>query len=79
MIRFAADFSIIPSKLESFGLVALEALSMGSGIITTNVQGLKDITIPYDPLTNNINSFNSVVFSRDPNDTYKTFTNLKDS
>nr|BFD31793.1 hypothetical protein GTC16762_14110 [Pigmentibacter ruber] len=79
LIRFAADFSLIPSKVESFGLVALEALAMGSGIITTNVQGLKDITIPYDPSLNNIDTFNSVIFNRVDKNTYKTFSNMKES
>lgn len=47
LIRFAADFTIIPSKNESFGLVALEALAMGSAVITSYVQGLKDMCFPY--------------------------------
>lgn len=43
LIRFASDYNIIPSRDESFGIVALESLSLLTPIITSYVQGLKDI------------------------------------
>ncbi|APJ04654.1 glycogen/starch synthase [Silvanigrella aquatica] len=65
LIRFASDFTFIPSIFETFGIIAVEGLVMGSNLITTNVQGLQDITIPYNPITKNIDTFNSVIFKRD--------------
>ncbi|WP_457307869.1 glycosyltransferase [Pigmentibacter ruber] len=62
VIRFASDFTFIPSKREPFGLVALEALIFGNNVITSNAEGLSDITVPYDPVVNNINSFNSIIY-----------------
>lgn len=46
--RFAADYTVIPSKMESCGLVALEALCMGSFLATSYTQGLKSICTPFD-------------------------------
>ena len=43
LLRFAAEFTVVPSILEAFGLVGLEAFAMGSGVITSQVQGLKDL------------------------------------
>ncbi|HCR36569.1 MAG TPA: hypothetical protein DIU37_00295 [Opitutae bacterium] len=48
LARFAAEYTVIPSKLESCGLVALEALCMGSFLASSNVQGLKSICHPFD-------------------------------
>jgi len=38
-----ADVSVVPSRREPFGLVALEALACGSPVIATNQGGLPDI------------------------------------
>tara|TARA_B100000989_G_C19522544_1_gene464983 strand:+ start:51 stop:2471 length:2421 start_codon:yes stop_codon:yes gene_type:complete len=48
VIRFAADYTVLPSYAEACGLVGLEALSMGSFIATSNVQGLKSVCLPFD-------------------------------
>lgn len=47
-IRFAADYTVIPSYSEACGLVGLEALSMGSFLATSNAQGLKSVCLPFD-------------------------------
>ncbi len=41
----AADFVIVPSKFEPFGLVALEAMAMEAVPIASRVGGLKDIIL----------------------------------
>ena len=38
----AADVSVVPSRIEPFGLVAIEALGCGTPVIATNAGGLKD-------------------------------------
>ncbi len=48
LASFASDFMLIPSKMESCGLVALEALCMGSFIAVSHIQGLKSICAPFD-------------------------------
>ncbi|WP_186646371.1 glycosyltransferase [Fluviispira vulneris] len=63
VIRFASDFTFIPSKREPFGLVALEALILGNNVITSNVEGLSDITVPYDPVSHNVDTFNSIIYN----------------
>ena len=42
LIRFASDFTMVPSYKEACGLVPMEALCSGSLVITSQVQGLKD-------------------------------------
>ena len=39
----AADVSVVPSRREPFGLVAIEALACGSTVVATNQGGLMDI------------------------------------
>ena len=47
-----ADLCIMPSRVEGFGLAALEVLSAGLPLIASNVEGLKDIS----------NSDNTILF-----------------
>lgn len=54
LIRMAADFVFIPSWMESFGLVAVEALLFGSLPVSSGVGGLKEFL---KPLKNGKGSF----------------------
>ncbi len=40
-----ADIIVIPSRIESFGLVAIEAGAMGKCVLASNTGGLKEIII----------------------------------
>ena len=53
-----ADIFVIPSIIETFGLVSLEAMAVGKPIVSTNVGGLKDI-LKYDKNAILINPENS--------------------
>ncbi|WP_232310106.1 MULTISPECIES: glycogen/starch synthase [Francisella] len=72
LLRTAADWAIIPSQIESCGLIAMELLSVGTPIITSWVQGLKDTLNPYgvvNPIVsdpNNIN-YNSISYFYEKN------------
>ena len=48
VIRFASDFTLVPSIQEACGLVPIEAFAMGSGVLTSYVHGLKDLCKPLD-------------------------------
>lgn len=61
IIRLAADFMFVPSKMESFGLVAVEACKFGSIPIVNDVPGLRTAIYDYDkdvsPLKNQWTGF----------------------
>ncbi|ORY00343.1 UDP-Glycosyltransferase/glycogen phosphorylase [Basidiobolus meristosporus CBS 931.73] len=43
--RMAADFAYVPSRSESFGLVAAEGLLFGASVISTGVGGLQEFLV----------------------------------
>jgi len=43
LMRAAADVAIVPSQMEAFGFVALEALAHSSVVVASNVGGLPDM------------------------------------
>jgi glycosyltransferase involved in cell wall biosynthesis len=45
-IMACASVLLLPSELESFGLVALEAMSCEVPVIATNVGGLPEVVVP---------------------------------
>jgi glycogen synthase len=47
VIRFASEFTFVPSTSEACGLMPMENLAFGSGVITSYIQGLKDMCRPY--------------------------------
>lgn len=77
LIRFASDFTFVPSVSEACGLVPIEAFAMGNGLITSYVSGLKDLCKPinvpgpkgevYDS-----SNFSCVAFDRSHKDFNKT-------
>ncbi len=83
LLRAASDWAIIPSKVEACGLVAMELLSVGTPIITSWVQGLKDICNPinaYHPLSNkkfNIEDGNAISYFLDMNNPEATNHEIK--
>jgi len=61
IIRLAADFMFIPSKMESFGLVAVEACKYGAIPIVNDVPGLRTTIMDFyrdtSPLKNEWTGF----------------------
>lgn len=45
-IMAACHYAIVPSRAEGLGIVAIEALCLGKGVIATNVGGLPDVVTP---------------------------------
>ena len=56
-IRAASDITVVPSRSESFGLVAAEALAFASLPIVSDVPGLRDIVVPYKDGVDNWTGF----------------------
>ena len=85
MLRGAADWALIPSKVEACGLVAMELLSTGTPIITSWVQGLKDMCLPlgiYHPLLQreiDIYEWNSLSYWEQEGEVKKTEADLADT
>lgn len=46
----SADFVVIPSRMEAFGMVALEAMSRGKPVVATNVGGLPEFLSDADAI-----------------------------
>lgn len=72
VIRFASDFTFVPSIQESCGLVPIEAMAMGSGVLTSNVHGLQDLCKPLDGpdvrgCMHDVESFTCATFKRTQN------------
>ena len=60
LIRFASDFIIMPSIQDASPMLAPEAKIMGSLLVSSGVQGLKDVTSSYDG--QNLESFNGFTY-----------------
>ncbi|WP_186646373.1 glycosyltransferase [Fluviispira vulneris] len=79
VIRFASDFTIVPSVIEASGLVPVEGLSMGSATISSYKEGLKDqCTNPYGNM-HNIFTFTCIPFTRVMGNSALSAKNLIDS
>lgn len=48
IIRLASDFAFVPSFSEAFGLVAVEGMLFGQGVISSGVGGLKEFLVEVD-------------------------------
>ncbi len=57
LIRAAADFVIVPSHEEAFGLVALESLAMGAPVISSGVSGMQDFLREMNATTSSGNAY----------------------
>lgn len=83
LLRLAANFVCIPSKVESCGLTAMEVLSVGTPVFTSWVQGLKDFCYPlnvYHPILDSIvdeENFNSISYQYYPEDYNETIKDLQ--
>ena len=69
LLRFAADFTVVPSVTEAGGLVPIEAFAMGSGVITSNASGIQDVCKPLnkvgiDGKYYDISNFSCMTFKR---------------
>ncbi|KAI9594421.1 hypothetical protein BDF19DRAFT_386329 [Syncephalis fuscata] len=60
-LRAAADFAFVPSRTESFGLVAAEGLLFGAAVISTGVGGLREFLLLGTPSK----SYNAYLFDLD--------------
>ncbi|APJ04468.1 glycosyltransferase [Silvanigrella aquatica] len=79
LIRFASDFTLVPSKLEAAGLVPAEGLSLGSATISSYREGLIDqCTNPFGKGFD-IHNFTCIPFEVDLKSTSSTIFNLKSS
>jgi glycogen synthase len=56
-VRAASDFSFVPSKEETCGLVPLEFFCFGAMTITSYVGGLRDTVVPYEKGKEHFNGF----------------------
>jgi len=71
LIRYATDITIVPSHQEACGLVPMEAFSMGSLVISSLVQGMKDtckglgVLNPDTKERYNLENFNSFNYDED--------------
>lgn len=85
LIRFASDFTLVPSIIEAAGLVPAEGLSMGSATISSYLQGLQDqCKKPFNYINslgtiNTVNNFTCIPFERDFASTQITNINLSNS
>ncbi|MGI4851486.1 MAG: glycogen/starch synthase [Janthinobacterium lividum] len=81
-IRFGADWTCIPSEVESCGLVSMESFCYGTPVFTSWVQGLKDMCLPHGirhPLLGKIidqNDFNSIMYNYIPDDFEETICDI---
>lgn len=57
-VLYASDISVFPSKREGLGLAGLEALSVGTPLISSNVQGIPDYS--KNEITGYVSENNSV-------------------
>ena len=46
MLMRAADVQIVPSRVEPFGLAVIEAMALETPVVTTGIDGIKDIAKP---------------------------------
>lgn len=49
LMRAAADIAIVPSVMEAFGFVSIEALAHSAAVVAANVGGLPDTVMPMLP------------------------------
>ncbi len=83
LLRFASDWTAVPSFVEACGLVPMEALSFGSAVFTSWAQGLKDVCKPLDvsdfhtKLKIDRNQFNSIAYCYSPDSEEFTLNDIR--